>query len=320
MRRGEWIDPALSSVTVEELSERWFAGLHSLKPKTVESYSSLLRSRVLPAFGDWQVQRVKRFDVEAWVAGMVGEGLSPSRTIQSKLVLQLIYDVGVRDGYVARNPVVGVRLPRLQHREAAFFEPQVVDSLVAALAAPYGPLVAIMGVCGLRWGEAVALRRRHVDALRRRLIVEESLAEISGHFIFGTTKSHARRNVPVSPRVLAMLEEALADKGRGLHRTHPRDDLVFTGPKGGPLRYRYFLMKVWHPALKAMGLPVVGVHVLRHSAAARIVSAGGSHKTLQTVLGHKSAAFSLTVYAHLFDADLDALADRLDAPSERKAQ
>jgi integrase len=71
-------------------------------------------------------------------------------------------------------------------------------------------------------------------------------------------------------------------------------------------------MKLWHPALEALGLPVVGVHVLRHSAAARIISVGGSHKTLQSVLGHRSAAFSLTVYGHLFDADLDALAQRLD--------
>jgi hypothetical protein len=27
---------------------------------------------------------------------------------------------------------------------------------------------------------------------------------------------------------------------------------------------------------------------------------------------HSSAAFTLTVYGHMFDADLDALADRLD--------
>ncbi len=32
----------------------------------------------------------------------------------------------------------------------------------------------------------------------------------------------------------------------------------------------------------------------------------------QTVLGHASAAFTLTVYGHLFDADLDDLAVRLE--------
>jgi hypothetical protein len=38
------------------------------------------------------------------------------------------------------------------------------------------------------------------------------------------------------------------------------------------------------------------------------------------VLGHKSAGFSLTVYGHLFDADLDALADLLDTRTESSAQ
>lgn len=148
--------------------------------------------------------------------------------------------------------------------------------------------------------------------LRRRLLVEESLAEISGRLVFGSTKSHARRSVPVSPRVMTMLGAVLEDKSR--------DGLVFTAPKGGPLRYQNFLARVWHPMLTELGLPVVGVHVLRHSAAARIVAAGGSAKTLQTVLGDCSTAFSLTVYGHLFDNDLDALADRLDTPSEREAK
>jgi integrase len=50
-----------------------------------------------------------------------------------------------------------------------------------------------------------------------------------------------------------------------------------------------------------------------------MISAGASAKTLQTVLGHKSAAFSYTVYEHLMDVDLDALAKRLDTPQERTA-
>jgi len=45
----------------------------------------------------------------------------------------------------------------------------------------------------LRWGEAVALRHCHADLLRRRLRVEEWLAEVSGHFVWVPTKNHARR-------------------------------------------------------------------------------------------------------------------------------
>jgi hypothetical protein len=169
-------------------------------------------------------------------------------------------------------------------------------------------------VCGLRWGEAVALRRRHIDLLRRRLRIEESLAEVSGHFIFGRTKSHTARAVPLSPGMVTVIERHLESID-----TDP-DTLLFMGPRArGPLRYRYYYAKQWRPALERLGLPEVGVHVLRHSAAARIVAAGGSPKTLQVVLGHRSASFSLSAYGHLFDADLDALADRLDTRAAKSA-
>jgi integrase len=42
-----------------------------------------------------------------------------------------------------------------------------------------------------------------------------------------------------------------------------------------------------------------------------------AHSFVQSVLGHRSAAFTLTVYGHLFDADLDDLAAKLDADLSR---
>jgi hypothetical protein len=44
-----------------------------------------------------------------------------------------------------------------------------------------------------------------------------------------------------------------------------------------------------------------------------MIHAGATPKELQVVLGHASAGFSLTQYGHIFDADLDRVADRLDA-------
>jgi integrase len=43
-----------------------------------------------------------------------------------------------------------------------------------------------------------------------------------------------------------------------------------------------------------------------------MIQSGATPKTVQTVLGHASAAFTLTVYGHIFDADLDDLAARLE--------
>jgi integrase len=232
------------------------------------------------------------------------QGLSASRIRQAVVLLRQMLEAAVRDGMVGRNACAGVKLPKLTHNEAAYSEPQTVDAIAEAVGEPYGRLVSVLGTCGLRWGEAAALRRRHIDVLRHRLLVEESLAEVSGQLIFGSTKSHTHRSVPVPKTLMKRLAVAVEDKGP--------EELVFTSPQGKPLRYRNFLSRVWHPTLKRLGLSVVGIHTLRHSAAARIVAAGGSAKTLQVVLGHRSAGFSLTTYAHLFDADLDDLGERLE--------
>lgn len=78
------------------------------------------------------------------------------------------------------------------------------------------------------------------------------------------------------------------------------------------MRHSLFYNRVWRPTLKRLDLPAIGIHVTRHSAAAAMISAGASPKAVQAVLGHRSAAFTLTVYGHMYDADLDDLAARLD--------
>jgi len=58
--------------------------------------------------------------------------------------------------------------------------------------------------------------------------------------------------------------------------------------------------------------PPVTAHDLRRTAASPAISAGASVKWVQRMLGHRSAAKTLDVYADLFDDDLTAVADRLD--------
>lgn len=202
-------------------------------------------------------------------------------------------------------PVAGLRLPKLERKEAVYFEPAVVDSIVAATPDAYECFIAVQGVLGLRFGEAAALRRRAVDLLRRRIRVDESLAEVGGQLIFGPTKTHAQRTIPIPPPLVEALQAHLI--------TMPAspDALLFTSARGGPLRYSRFRPAVWAQTLAGIPLPYVGMHALRHSAAARMIAAGWSPKAVQQVLGHSSAAFTLTVYGHLFDDNSDELAARL---------
>jgi integrase len=269
--RGILIDPHDGRITVKDWSEEWLriAGA-DLKPKTVAGYRSLLRSRIIPTFGRYPIADVGAGDVDAWIADMKFDGLSPSRVRQAHVVLSAMLDLAVRHDRITRNVARGADLPQLRPREAPYFEPATVDRIIAAAPEPYRPFVAVQGVLGLRFGEAAALRRRCVDLLHRRLHVAESLAEISGELVFGKTKTHADRQVPVPPSVLHML-------GAHLERAaHDPDALLFTSSRGFPLRYSRFRPTVWVPLLDRLRLPRCGVHTLRHSAAARMIA--GVHR------------------------------------------
>jgi len=166
---------------------------------------------------------------------MLEEGLSPSRIRQAHVALSLVLQAAVRDGVVARNVASDVRLPKLAREEAPYFDPASVDRIVAAMPEPYDLLVRILGTLGPRWGEAAALRRSSVDLLRRRLrIVESAIAGVA------------------------------PDPGAPL----------FVSPGGGPLRHSNFYHRLWRPTLRNLALPEVGLHVLRHSAAARMIGGG----------------------------------------------
>src|SRR5439155_18775645 len=151
------------------------------------------------------------------------------------------------------------------HREAAYLEPTDVEPIAKAMDEPYDLLVRILGTLGLRFGEAAALRRRSVDLLRRRLIAEESLAEVGKDLIFGPTKTHAVRRVPLTPGLAKDITEHLEQRVPN----NPAA-LLFPAPGGGPLRHSNFYHRRWQPALRASRIPAVGVHVLRHSAAAAL--------------------------------------------------
>jgi integrase len=66
-------------------------------------------------------------------------------------------------------------------------------------------------------------------------------------------------------------------------------------------------------AAAAIGEDGLTPHELRHTAASLAVSAGANVKAVQRMLGHRSAVMTLDRYADLFDDDLDAVAERLDA-------
>jgi integrase len=136
---------------------------------------------------------------------------------------------------------------------------------------------------------------RHVDFLRRQLVVEQQLVLMPGAppTVCPPKTAASHRTVPLPQIVVDELARHIA--------TYQPTKLLFTTPAGEPLRRTAFSAQVWRPAIKSTGLPTgTGFHALRHYYASLLIRHGESVEVVQSPLGHASAAETLDTYSHLW--------------------
>ena len=304
---GTYVDPKAGQTTLGEYAEVWLSRQVHLKPSTRSRYGSIVRCHLVRAFGSVPLAKIEHSAVAAWIVELVDDDIAGPTVRHIHRVLHMILNSAVDDGRLARNAAARVKLPRDRSRDKRFLSHEQVATLADA-AGPAHLIIRVLAYCGLRFGELAALRVRAVDPMRRRLQIEESATEVDGVMVFGAPKSHQCRSVPIPRSLVDDLAAACAGKRS--------NELVFTAPQGGVLWLRNWRRRVFDPAVDAAGLGELTPHELRHSAASLAVAAGANVKAVQRMLGHASAAMTLDVYSGLFDDDLDAVADRLDAASQ----
>ncbi|KXP13939.1 site-specific integrase [Tsukamurella pseudospumae] len=305
---GTYVQPSLGTVTVAALAPAW---LERKQAKVSRSWGYSLdvamRTHVLPKWGDTPVARVDQLGVEQWVAEL-GSRRSGSVTKRAVGILQGILDDAVKSKRIASNPARGLeRMPKRSPKKHVYLGFDDVDALAAACLTPDNArIVYVLALCGLRWGELIALRPRDVDFLRRRLDVHRNAVWVANKVEVEDTKGRENRSVPVAPFVLDMLAQQC--EGRD------RDELLFPNDEG-TYRAQQKAPRGWfHRAVVRSGIDAaITPHALRHTCASLTVSAGGNVLALARMLGHKDASVTLRVYADLFDSDLDLLADQLQS-------
>lgn len=308
--RCDYVDPRRARLTVRAWADQWMSGRVHLKPKTIVGYESLLKTRIGPRWNEVRLSQVTHAEVVAWVASMRAEGLSASRTRQAYHLFGSILDAAVRDRRLASNPASGVDLPRLPKSEHRYLDHSELAELARACV-EYELLVLVLGYCGLRYGEAAALRVRRVDTKRRRLEIAEAMTVINGRAVFGTPKTHQTRFVPIPAFLCERIVAQIAGRSP--------EEFVFPAPRGGVLRVNDFRSRNFDRAVRLVGLDGFVPHELRHTAASLAIASGASVKGVQAMLGHASATLTLDLYGHLFPDELDAVADRIDVAARAAA-
>lgn len=302
---GEYVAPALGKITVGELGPAWLERQRGhIKPTAYRSYENAWRVHVKPTWDSRRIAEVRYSDVAAWVAE-VSAKRGAATVAMAYQVFARILDDAVRDRMLASNPARGVKLPKRPPRRNVYLTADQLRRL-ADESGHYRSLVLLLGVGGLRWGEAAALRVCDVDFLRRRIELHRNAVYTGPGMTLGSLKSNKSRTVALPGFVMDALAQTAEGKGR--------DDLLWPSRVGGylgpPSSKESWLSGAVRRCQKAdTSFPRVTAHALRHTAASLAISAGANVKVIQRMLGHASAAMTLDVYADLFDSDLATVAE-----------
>jgi integrase len=291
-------------------AREWYQdNLNRWSPETVTRYEEILRLHVEPHDIYRQpIDRVTRNQVKHHLREL-SKHRSPALVEAVHAVVSSIFDEAIDSGFTLDNParrLLRKILPKEHQRnvkDAAPFTIEERDRLMATAEGLCPPAVRlalmVMAFMGLRLGEALALRLRHLDISRMLYHVTESYK--AG--VFRKPKGAKSRFVDVPDFLMEQLQAHVAEIRKEFLKqgTGGPVDLLIVDPEKNhnpsPFSQRE-IQAALRRACKAAGLAVRNPHDLRHTYATILLMAGVSPAYVQKQLGHSSISMTVDIYGH----------------------
>ena len=307
--RGSYIEPTKITVAdfVRARVDQWEAAPAGITARTAQRYRQLTEHQIVPFLGAKTLQKLTRLDIEHWHNTLHRAGLAARTIGHAHRVLHQALNDAESDGIVAKNVCRLHRPPKVAERAMV-----IVQDVLGFIAKIGGSrlyvhaLLALVG--GLRLGEVLALRDRHVDLEKKMLHVREAIEDTKAHGIrIKSPKTKAGRRDITLPDIAVA---ALSEHRRQLLETRmklgagklPDDALLFTTLDGRPLRPGN-VSSDWGEIAASVGMPEISFHGLRHTHASQLIASGVDIVTISKRLGHAKPSVTLAIYAHMFHTD-----------------
>lgn len=288
----------------------------TLRPRTYDSYSRIIRNHIVPSLGSIKLQKLSRQHLQHLYRVKKEEGYT--RTLQLiHAVLHSALNKAVMWDLVPRNVVDVVSCPRVPRKEMKVLTvDQVKRFLEIAKDSHEYALYVLAVTCGLRQGELLALKWSDYDSQNGIIQIQRQLQWFGGDFQFSKPKTSKSRRAIVLPTLAKNAlqhHKANQNKQRLLMGEEWYDhNLIFPTLKGTPVRQSNLIRRSFHPLLKKAGLPRIRFHDLRHTAATLLFQQGVHPKLVQELLGHSQIRQTLDCYSHVLQPMMKEVARQMD--------
>ena len=303
---------APSKMTVKDWLDIWTADyLSGVKPATVVSYKGHIKNHIIPALGAIKLEALNPHMIQGFY-NQLGQqngsqsGLSPKTIKDIHGVLHKALQQAVAVGYIRSNPADVCTLPRVERRELKpLDEEQIQQFLQAIQGHRYETLFTVTLFTGMRQGEVLGLTWDCVDFERGTIRIDKQLLRMKERgtdhpLILASTKSGKARTITPAPLVMELLKKhwrQQAENRLRVGRAWINKGGVFADELGNFIPHSV-VYQAFKKVAASIGMPSATFHDLRHSYAVAAIRAGDDIKTVQSNMGHATAAFTLDKYGH----------------------
>ena len=323
--KGLYIEPSL--VTVREYIGQWFeTHCQGLALSTVLRYRGHLDCHIIPHLGHVPLQKLTVLQVQSFAnhllkSGYQGKGsprgLSPKSVKDAVGLLKLSLEQAITWGLLTRNPAVGVKIPKVVHKEMQVITEAQAEMILSALEGTYVWLPTMIAYhTGMRRGEILALCWDCVDLEKATIKVSHSfsLQDKKGPLFKEPKTKAGRRTVEIGPTLVHVLQkhrklqvEAKLAKGKKWKNKHnlvcTRDDGSYIPPKA--------LSEFFSYQAKQLGIDLT-FHGLRHTHVSMLIKAGVPINVISARIGHSNPSTTHDVYSHLLPGMSREAVDRFE--------
>lgn len=308
-------------VTVAEVIDNYLTSKHALKPSTASGYKVSL-APIRQQLGDVPVQKLTRRHLDELIAVLragelpteTGTPRKPwkARTVNQMLtVFSAALDNLVKEGTLVRNVAALIdKLPDEREETETWSEDEVERFLLECRDDPYAHAwyLALSGlrrgeICGLKWDD-IDLEAKTLTIVRARVTHGKVTSE-------GTPKSkRSRRTLPLPDDLVRQLKAARKRQAADrllLGEAWTDSGYVIVDQAGQPLSPGA-LSSRWVHAVERAKVTQIRLHDARHTCATLMHLRNVPIAVIAAWLGHASAAFTLSRYAHSQDPAMAAAA------------
>ncbi|HEM3542481.1 tyrosine-type recombinase/integrase [Streptococcus suis] len=251
------------------------------------------------------------------VAQNSNKPLSTNTINKIMILLKKIFDVGLRKGYYATNPVKLLKKLPIEKTKMQFwtveefqqfltlFEPEEYNIKL---------LFTVLFFTGLRLGEALALTWQDIDFSSNTIHITKSIYVNKGISHISTTKTKAGTRRIIINKKLSQELQHWQQQQKHLLGQFTSDSLTLQVFQSNPLTItKNAIEKQYKKILERDDtLKKIRIHDFRHSHASLLINQGEDYLVVKERLGHASITTTIDTYSHLYPSKQKALADKLD--------